>query len=286
MDVASLSELRPRSVWDLLDDAFDLYRERFATLAGLSAVVFVPAHLLNTWITTLAYKRLTESRGADDPSSLLIPLAIYGGATLVGQPVLLLAQAIQTATTARAVERRLRGEPLTGALVWRDLRSKMVPIAWVGLLAALATALATGLTCGIGWFFLTPLWCFVPAVLAIEKVAPMASFRRSQQLACAGFGRVLGLLALLYVIEVGLQAGLTGLFQLLVMLLPDSIEKANSTATFVGSQGAAAIAALFLSPLNAVAVTLIYFDTRVRKEGLDIVALADETDVALAELPR
>lgn len=286
MDVAHLSQLRPRGVWDLLDDAFDLYRERFATLAGLSAVVFVPAHLLNTWITTVAFKRLTESRGSDDPTNVLIPLAIYGGAILVGQPILLLAQAIQTATTARAVERRLTGERLTGALVWRDLRSRIVPIAWVGLLAALATVLATGMTCGVGWFFLTPLWCFVPAALALEKSAPMASFKRSQQLAYAGFGRVLGLLALLYVIEVGLQAGLTGLFELVVTLLPDSVQKANSTATFVGSQGASAIAALFLSPLNAVAVTLIYFDTRVRKEGLDIVALASETDVALAELPR
>ena len=286
MDVARLSQLRPRNVWDLLDDAFDLYRERFATLAGLSAVVFVPAHLLNTWLTALAYKRLTASQGGDDPTATLIPLAIYFGAILVGQPVLLLAQAIQTATTARAVERRLTGDLLTGALVWRDLRLRLLPISIAGLLAALGTALATGMTCGLAWFFLAPLWSFVPIALALEKSTLAEGFRRSQQLAYAGFGRVLGLLTLLYAIEFGLQIGLTGLFELILALMPGGLQKADSTATFVGSQGAAAIAALFLSPLNAVAVTLIYFDTRVRKEALDLVALAEESGVALAEVPR
>lgn len=286
MDAAHLSELRPRSVWDIADDAFDLYRERFATLAGLSAAPFVPAHLLNTFVTTIAYRRLTASQGAEDPANTVVPLLIFFGATLAGQPVLLLAQSVQMAATARAVERRLTGQPLTGGLVWRDLRPRLFSVAVAGLLAALGTALAAGLTFGAAWFVLAPLWSFVPICVALEKKNVGDGFRRSVALAGAGFWRILGLLGLLYVLEVGLQFGLSGLFQLVVALLPGGMQKADSTATFVGTQGAAAVAALFLSPLKAVAVTLIYFDTRVRKEALDIVALAQERGVALAEEPR
>ena len=285
MDAARLSDLRPRSVWDIADDAFDLYRERFATLAGLAAVPFVPAHLLNTLVTTLAYQRLTASQGTRDSGDVIVPLLIFFGATLAGQPILLTAQAIQTGLTARAVERRLTGLEVSGGKVWRDLLPRLFPLAVAGLLASLGVALAAGLSFGIGWFLLAPLWSFVPICVALERRGVFASFKRSQRLVGPSFWRVLGVISLLYVLEVGLQSGLSGLFQLVVVVLPGGLLKADSTATFVGAQGAAAIAALFLAPLKAVAVTLAYLDCRVRTEALDLVGLAHETGVALAEDP-
>ena len=286
MDVAQLSQLRPRNVWDIADDAFDLYRERFATLAGISAVAFVPAHLLNTWITTVAYARLSASQASGEAAGMIVPLLIFFGATLAGQPVLLLAQAVQSAATARAVERRLSGDLVTGGSVWRELRPRLASVALAGLLGGLATTLASGATLGLAWLLLAPLWAFVPISIAVEKTGIAAGFRRSKALAGSSFWRVLGLLALLYFLEVGLQFGLSALLQLGLLTIPGAAQKADSTATFVGSQGATAVASLFLSPLKAIAVSLLYFDTRVRKEGLDIIALANETGVTLAEAPE
>ena len=74
--------------------------------------------------------------------------------------------------------------------------------------------------------------------------------------------------------------------QSILIIVPEILHKTNSKTILFTWTFAVTMSALLLSPLNAVAVTLIYFDTRVRKEGLDIVALAEESGVALAEVPR
>jgi hypothetical protein len=43
VEISTLADLRPRTVWEIVDDAFDLYRERFALFASLAATVYVPA---------------------------------------------------------------------------------------------------------------------------------------------------------------------------------------------------------------------------------------------------
>jgi hypothetical protein len=282
VEIVRLSQLRPRTVWDLIDDAFDLYRERFSHLAGLAAVPFVPAHLLNTLVTTLAYSRLQQAAGETDTSNLFTPLFVFLGATLAGQPILLAAQAIQTAVTARSVGARLEGEAPAARTVWRGVLPKLFPVILAGVLTSAFVLSGATITCGIGLFFFAPLVAFVPICQGYENLGVGAAFKRAWALATSNYARALGLGFLLYAIESLLHLGLTGLVQLLFLVIPGGSETGQSTGGFVTGQAATALAALFLAPLKGIALTLLYFDCRVRREGLDITALAAETDVPLA----
>jgi len=44
--------------------------------------------------------------------------------------------------------------------------------------------------------------------------------------------------------------------------------------TFIYSQVASGIAAVFVGPITYIGVTLLYYDARIRKEGFDIEMLA------------
>ncbi len=282
MEIGRLSQLRPRTAWDLIDDAFDLYRERFSHLAGLAAVPFVPAHLLNTLVTTLAFSRLQLAAGDSDASNIFTPLFIFLGATLAGQPILMSAQAIQTAVTARSVGRRLQGEISSARSLWRGLLPKLFPVIFGGLIASVFVLSGSAISCGIGLFFLAPLIAFVPICQGYENLGLGAAFKRAWALAASSYARALGLGFVLYAIETMLQLGLTGLVQLLFQLIPGGSAAGQTTGGFVTGQAATAVSALFLAPLHSIALTLLYFDCRVRREGLDLVALAAETDVPLA----
>jgi hypothetical protein len=282
VEIVRLSQLRPRTVWDLIDDAFDLYWERFSHLAGIAAVPFVPAHLLNTLVTTLAYSRLQQAAGEADSSNIFTPFFIFLGATLAGQPILMSAQAIQAAATARSVGARLQGEASTARSLWRGLLPRLFPVIFGGLIASAFVLSGTAVTCGIGLFLFAPLVAFVPICQGYENLGLGAAFKRAWALAASSYARALGLGFLLYSIETTLQLGLTGLVQILFQLIPGGSATGQTTGGFVTGQAATAISALFLAPLRGIALTLLYFDCRVRREGLDLVALADETDVPLA----
>lgn len=286
MEVTRLSELRPRGVWDLADDAFDLYRERFALLASLSAVPFVPAHLLNTLLTTLAFERMQRASGTANSTEVFIPLLIYLGASAAGQPILLTAQALQTGLTAVAIEKRLRGESPQGRDIWRAVLPRLLPVLWAGLLAAFFLLVAYTVTCGVGLWLALPLVCFLPACQLLERRGTSDAWRRAWRLGSGGYGKTLGLTMLVSALEGGLLIGLAALLQGMLVLIPGFGGENKNTAQFVSGQAAQAVGSLFLAPLRGVAVTLLYFDGRVRTEGLDLEELAKETGVALAESPR
>ena len=289
MDAARLADLRPRRVWDLADDAFDVYRERFALLAGLAAVPLVPAYLLNTLVTAQAYQRLQAAQSASDSGGAFVSSMIFAGAAVADQPILLAAQAVQVAATALAVDRILSGNferTWSGGDIWKRTRGTVVSVAFGGFLSSLAILTAAAITLGVGGLIVAALVALLPICQALERLPLGAALRRSYRIVVAHFWRILGVLALLYALDLGLQTGLSALLQIVFALLPGGLTGEGASSAFVGAQAAGAVAALFLAPLKAVALTLAYFDCRVRTEGLDIIAMAKNSGVALAEDPR
>jgi hypothetical protein len=286
VELSRLSALRPRTVWDLLDDAFDLYRERFALLAGIAAVPFVPAYLLNTLVTTVTFKRFQEAAGDADATNVFIPLLIYAGATIAGQPILLAARTIQYAVTSAALEERLSGIEPEAKRAWKRTLPRFFALLFASFGAALIVLSVHLVTCGSLAFLVVPLVALTPTCLVLEKRSLRDGFRRGWNLGVINYGRGLGLNVLLMLLEFAIQLGLTVLALGILALIPGQTSNPESTGSFVSMQAAQAIAALFVAPLGAVATTLFYFDCRVRREGLDLTALATETDVALAEVPR
>jgi hypothetical protein len=86
----TVPELRPRNVLDLLDAAVRLYRQHFALLLGISAVVLVPFGLTYTvgeFYITLAIPQPTP--GAMPTSPITDWTAFYVGIAAVGVSLLI-----------------------------------------------------------------------------------------------------------------------------------------------------------------------------------------------------
>jgi hypothetical protein len=99
---------------------------------------------------------------------------------------------------------------------------------------------------------------------------PRAALRGAWRLSRGQALRVTGYVVLLWVLSVVITSGPLYLVQWIVLFAMGSMEGlllATSLSTAFGT-----LLSIFWQPLYAIAVTLLYFDLRVRHEGLDITA--------------
>src|SRR6202035_4780402 len=106
----------------------------------------------------------------------------------------------------------------------------------------------------------------VPTIV-LERVSGLRGLQRSWQLVSGRFWPTFGRLLLLALISSIISSVVAAVFE-----LPGSAIAPNNT--FVFDQVASAIAAVFVGPITYIGVTLLYYDTRIRKEGFDIEMLA------------
>lgn len=131
-----------------------------------------------------------------------------------------------------------------------------------GLLTLAGIVIAAWL--GVRWF------CAAHAVV-IEGKGPIAGLGRSWNLVTGSWWRVLGIglviaiIAILAAIVISAPVGIIG-----------GLALGGGSGALVTTLGGAVASAL-VTPFIYAAVTLIYFDLRVRKEGFDLDALAAET---------
>jgi hypothetical protein len=116
---------------------------------------------------------------------------------------------------------------------------------------------------------ISALFLFVPQAVILEGYDPLGALRRSWQLVISSFWRVLGTMLILYLmlyilslIPSAMASGAIGL----VFSDPFgdfAIRQALSSLVTYGAQ-------ILLLPIQFITFTLLYYDLRVRKEGLDL----------------
>jgi hypothetical protein len=233
----SLATYRPRTVAEIVDATFGFYRANLATLVTVAVVVLGPIAILKG-VAPAAWGRILDVAG-----NLLVPVA-EGAITLV---------------VAAAVE---RSERLDVGAALRGLSDR------VGSL--IAVQIASGLMMLIGLILLVVpgviaiIWTAVAIpVVIVEQVGYSRAIDRSRALVRHRWMPVLGTLllawGLAFVIMIGGGAvgGLLGLNDRVADLVFDLLFAA-------------------VIPIPAIALTLLYFDLRVRAEGADLEALASE----------
>jgi hypothetical protein len=105
-----------------------------------------------------------------------------------------------------------------------------------------------------------------PAIV-LEGLSGWRGLQRSWQLVRGVFWRMLGIRLLIAII-----AGIvTGIVSGLLSLAGAGLD---ANGQFIVTEIAGAIATVFVGPITYIAVTLLYYDTRIRKEGFDIEMLA------------
>jgi membrane-anchored glycerophosphoryl diester phosphodiesterase (GDPDase) len=297
------------NVGELLDATFSLYRRNFVLIAAISAVVQVPyAALTYILYQVFALSSLVRSPFAglninQGQSSQVTQQQLqqffnqFGGFVVVSAVLILLGIFIvlplAEAATTRAVSDRYLDRPTTvgasyaaairrlGALIVQSLiligglvaLYAVIIGAAVGL-AFLGGSAAAALVIVVLFLVAIPLMVYVyvrtslaaPAIV-LEGLSGWRGLVRSWHLVRGSFWRMFGIRLLLALI--------TGIIEgLLVVLLSIAGTTLDANGQFIINQAATAIAAVFVGPVTYIGVTLLYYDTRIRKEGFDIEMLA------------
>ena len=300
---------RSMGVGELLDATFSLYRRNFLLIAAISAIVQVPYGALSFLLFQVTganrllrspFSGFTFTPGQSQEitqqqvNDLLNAFAGFLAVTLILALVsVFIVLPLATAATTRAVsDRYLDRDASVGAaygaalrrlraLIWQSLiLIAAVVVAYavlIGLIIALTIAGGAGAGLGALVLFViavVPFLIFVyvrtslavPAIV-LENVSGWRGLKRSWSLVRGVGWRMLGI-RLLVLLITGLISGV------LVALISIAGIGLDLNGQLAVRQAASAVAQVFVGPVTYIAVTLLYYDTRIRKEGFDIEMLA------------
>ena len=291
-------DLRPLTLGELLDRSFSLYRRHFWLFVGIMAL---PSLLgLTFGVLVALFNPQPGSQGSvaeANPAELLGAMLWFFAAALGMVVVYFITYAVALGATTVAVSQIYMGQPLSIRAAYAPLRGLvgrlallllLVSIRLIGIVLLLfafigfAGALAAGgspivaavivLAGGFGMFVLW-IWVVlryavsVPAAV-LEDESATEAIRRSIVLTKGSLLRVFVLVAFTMVITYAVLAIFQGPFLFAAAMAgPESSTFfwMNLLGTVTGSIGGA-----FTAPLMIVAFAVLYYDLRVRNEGLDL----------------
>jgi hypothetical protein len=259
--------LRPLEIGDLLDETFRMYRRHFLLFAGISVILSIPAAALSgyTYYSLFgAFLQQISSGQSLDLNSLRATLgAIAVGAVVNLALVPFLYGAVTYATCESALGREVTAGGVVRAVVRRYFQ--LFGYAFLFLLMGILFCLfPLWIWIGIGWSVVMP-------IMFIENAGLVPALGRSWRLVEGRWWRTflmfLLIFILVYVARLALDAFIV-LGQVVLQIVLSSVA--------VGWIFAAATAVVdsIVTPLIQIAIVLIYFDLRVRREGLDLFQLA------------
>jgi hypothetical protein len=265
--------LRPLEIGDLLDEMFRIYRRHFLLFAGISVILAIPSAGLAGYSFFSLFSGLfqaSNSTQGPDFNSFLPSLVVLAIGYLVG---LLLAPFTYAAVVYAACE-SAQGRPVT---IWGALRGVLRRyFAIFGYL--LLTGLMALMFCLLPlWIWIWVGWVAVMPVMFVENASLTQAMGRSWRLVDRRWWRTFLILFLVllvwYFAGVALQAFLSLANYLIGILV-------SSYLALAIAQGAAVILQALVTPLVQIAIVLIYFDLRVRREALDLFQLAQRVAAA------
>jgi len=291
-------QLRPLSVGDIIDRVFRMYRQRQMLFITLSAVPTLISVLITEGARLLFPDQFVtfEFTPGSDPQQMIRDLqdmalrsrGIWGD-SVVGL-ISLIPQTLGIAALTYAAAQTYLGRTVTPGVAFRaglaDVPRLLVTLfvggivfAVIWVLAIIVSALPAIFT-NVGILslliflsaFVVPVWLFASlsltaTVSAIEDAGPLSSIRRSFRLIAGNRWRLLGVLILLFIIQVVLTTVLGAVF--LAAFL------AQSTAAQVATVLVGAVGSILWEPLPWAVLTLFYYDMRVRKEAFDLQLAAE-----------
>jgi len=253
--MADVVALRPLGVGDILDEAFRIYRRNFGYLVLIGVASFGPIALLIALLSGLGAL-------VGGPAGLAIGIFLGGLLGGIGGAILIAAMIYAVGGICRG--RRPTIREALGRAVGR------LP-AMLGLTIVLIFALVLLLITIVGWIWAGVLWSMAFPILVLEEGGVMRALARSRQLVRGSWWRVFGILLLIWLISlfislvVGTIGGLVS-GALLIAGPGPAVGVARLVVQLVFNVAAQALT----QPFDVAGLVLIYYDLRVRKEGLDL----------------
>jgi hypothetical protein len=265
--------LRPLSLGELLDRTFFLFRNNFVLFVAIVALPSLPTLALN--LASLGVFRLPPPV---TPQQVWAGLLMTFSLALVLLVPSLIVAAVSQAATIVAVSRIHLDQPVSIAAAFGAIKSRILPIALM--------IVAVGLLTGLGFvLFIVPgvllmlRWSLVIPAAVLESRGLGGSMTRSADLTAGDRGRILAIYVLYFILTAavgGLMRGAiaTGLFIAGVsqnaFVQPAWAQELYAVGTY--------LVGAIVGPVLTIALSLVYYDERVRKEAFDVQHL-------LAQLP-
>jgi hypothetical protein len=257
--------LRPLEIGDLLDETFRMYRRHFLLFAGISIIISAPIAGFWGYLYFSLLNGVAEQAGTGQPLNVSNETLVAG--VVVGVITLLLVPFNYGAVTYAVCE-SAQGRPVTAWGVVRGVGRKYFQIFGYVLVIALMTVAFCLLPL---WIWILVGWVALLPVMFIENTGLIAAMGRSWRLTQGYWWRTLLILFLVfivyYVAQIALGAYLAGA-QFLVVIVLSSV-----TTAWIFSAASIIVTSL-VNPIIQIAVVLIYFDLRVRREAIDLFQLA------------
>lgn len=304
-----LRRFRPMGFADVLDEAFDLYKNNFVLFVGIGAIVYAPVYFLVGVSMTLLSTEFS-SISTSSTAANLTTTAVLGGLIFLVVMLFLLTYPLVTGAFTTAISRRYLDEQTTigksygavwgrfGALIGTMLLYVLVvfgPVLLLGIIAAIAFPAAVSETSmvilaipfaiiAIAVLVLTVVLsvrlAFAPAVVVLEDRAYSEALRRSWNLSARHGWRLFWIMVVTSIVV----SVISGIIRAPVQILAKSIVGAAGAGTLAALDGASqAVAQSLMAPVAVIVLVLLYYDLRVRVEGFDLQMLARDLGSTLAE---
>lgn len=228
----TMSRLRPMNLGDILNTTFNLYRDNFSLFAGICAVIVVPQAIL------VALFAATHS----------LLFILLSALLSVAVPFLL------TGALAEAVSARYLGRPMTIAGAYEALGTgTLLVLVGVSFLAGIMVLIGLILLI-IPGIYLAVRFTVAAQAVVLERQGVTDSLRRSWNLVEGNWWRTFGIV-LVVAILVSVLERIVG-----------SIVGA-AAGDVLGTGLSTAVVGILIQPIQAIALTLLYYDLRIRREG-------------------
>jgi len=274
--------LQPITVKDILRQSVQLYRNDLLKFLCIVLLVKGPYLVLGDVIVHWTEILLPELPYAAGMTLMLIrflELLLIG--PILAAPITialsgrLLGREIGVAEAYKIILRNAL--PLFGTIL---LTAVIISAIFIGSAVVASSTMSTGSQSGsflimIGAVLACVLWVrygFIAQTVVLESEGGFSAMKRSKHLVKGNFLKTFALLVLVF-IALSLIAGIVSF----------GIDKALSFLGEYGSllsAGGSNVVSVLLEPLRMVAITLLYFDYRVRKEGFDLEILAEELEAS------
>lgn len=256
------TQFRPLDLGEILDGAFTLYRRHFATLFSTALLGFLPMMAMMLLLFPMG---MAAESGGDAASAVMI------AGFVVLAPLLLGATLLMWGALIRQVSQAYLGEEVSVRDGFTHAFRTILPLTGAGLLSLLAVAAGLLLCIVPGVLLMLMLFAGTPAVV-LEGRGPVEALGRSRQLAEGAWGQIFLVFLVISVITYvpGMALGFIVMFGMVAVQFLAEGSEAAMLAVLGVSQVLNVLVGALTTPFTVLGLVLLYYDRRVRTEGLDL----------------
>lgn len=249
---------RPRSASEIVDAAFQLFRQHFKTFVVVTAVAYLPMLVINN---VLAYRFNFEESIATGELSAVMLISPLLGLVWFGLVGALLALAASEAYLQRVPN---------PAAVFRAAVSRAATI--IACVLVVTAAIGVGMILlVVPSIYLYAKYGMAPIVAMLEGTGVRESLTRSAVLSQGRKWHILKTMMLVLVIFFGMVFAL------------GFVALALANPLFIAAVGF--LVTILTYPLIALVQTILYYDMRIRAEGYDVQLMSERLGLALDPAP-